>query len=206
MAALALLTSLLGHGRVAVETISEHWSGTNFDLNASVVELGRDTSTFAVSNVSNRNAVVTSVQCGLYLPIDPEALFEKTFTEQGQEQLQWGETAGMFLVSLDPDDPIFVPAGEQALITFTTRHISPAFGADRFSAERKADDLVSSYCIVSGVRGNNEQVGGIVLLSLSNIRDLDALDLLQNADYSESQEPEREALIGRIRNVRSEIE
>lgn len=206
VAALALLSTLLSHWREAVETVSQYLSSSNFKLNAAVVELGMDQSTFAVTNVSDRSAVITSVQCGLYLPIDPRVHLDKALIKGVREQYRWKDTVGMFLVSFDPDEPFQIAANEQALVKFHTRHVSPAFGADRFGVTREPEELVSSYCSVVGLRGNNELVGGAFLLNPQNTSGLDALDVLQIADYSEQQEPEREALTKKILSARSASE
>jgi hypothetical protein len=204
VAAFALLNSFLGHGRVAVETLSQYLSGSSFNLNAAVVELGVDRSTFVVTNISDRSAVITSVQCGLFLPIDPSLRFEKATLEGRKYRFE--ETVGMFLVSFDLDEPVQIAAGEQAVVTFHTGNVSPAFGGDRFDPPREPEDLVSSYCFIRGVRGDNELIGGALLLNHSNTYDLDALKLLEMADYSEQQVSEREALKHSILSARSAAE
>jgi len=206
VAALALLSSFWGQGRVAVETVSQYLCGDSFKLNAAVVELGIEQSTFAVTNHSDRSAVVTSVQCGLYVPTDPSMHLEKAVLEGMVEKYRWKETVGMFLVSFDPDEPVQIAADEQVVVKFHVRHVSPAFGADSFSTPRKPEEMVSSYCFIGGVRGNNELTGGVMLLTPRNTSNLDALDLLQIADYSEQQEPERVALKNKILNARSTTE
>ncbi|WP_039016871.1 hypothetical protein [Halocynthiibacter namhaensis] len=206
IAVLALITSVLGHGRSAVEAVSQYLSRENFNLNAAVIELGIDQSAFAVTNTSDRSAVITSIQCGLFLPIDPWVHLDKPIIAGGVEGYRWGETVGMFLVSFNPDEPVKIAASEQAVVTFHTRHVSPAFGDDRFQTPREPEDLVSSYCSISGVSGNNELIVGAFLLNPHNTLDLDALEMLEIADYSELQVSEREALKHTILSARSAAE
>ena len=184
--------------------MSQQLHESSFDLNAAVVDLGMEQSTFAVTNVSDRDVVVTSVQCGLFLPIDPN-VYLKNF-EGSEEKFQWKETVGMFLVSFDPEEPYQILSGEQAIVKLHARHVSPALQNDRFSPPRESDELVTSYCLISGVRGSNELVGGALLLTKTNTMRLDALDLLQVADYSEQQEPQRQMLVEKILSARSNAE
>lgn len=206
VAAFALLNSFLGHGRVAMDTLSQYLSGEIFNLNAAVIELGMDRSTFAVTNISDRSAAISSMQCGLFLPIDPSIHHNKAIIEGRMEQYRLKETVGMYLVSFYLDEPVLIAAGELAVVTFHIGHVSPAFGGERFDPPRKPEEMVSSYCSISGVRGNNEQIGGALLLNPLNTFDLDALELLKIADYSEQQVSEREALKQTILSARSAVE
>ncbi|MEP3441895.1 MAG: hypothetical protein ABJN72_10515 [Sulfitobacter sp.] len=206
VSALALLTSLWGNGRLVVETVSQYLSRDSFKLNAAVVDLSLDQSTFAVTNISEQSAVITSLQCSLFLPIDPNLYLLKAATEGRMEKYRWKETVGMFLVSLDPVRPIQIAAGEQAVVKFNTRHVSPVFGNDRFEHPREPEEFVSSFCSIGGVRGNNELIGGALFLNTSDTFDLDALEFLKIADYSEQQISEREALQHMILSARSAAE
>ncbi|WP_419741199.1 hypothetical protein [Ruegeria sp.] len=164
-------------------------------------------SIFAITNNSELSTVITLIQCGLFLPTDPRAhLDEVVLKGKPLEKYRWRDIAGMFMVSFTPDEPIQIEPGGQAVVTFHVKHVSPAFGADRFRTPREPEELVSSYCLISGVRGNNELTGGIMLLTPQDTSNLDALKLLQIADYSEQQEPERMTLKSKLLSARSVAE
>lgn len=206
IAALAFLNSVWGYGRGAVEAVSQHFYERSFDLNAAVVELKADRSTFAVTNLSERSVVLTSIQCSLFLPINPSAFTESAPGEGFIERYRFDETVGMFLVSFDPEEPIQIAASEQVVIKLLTAHVSPAFGAERFDPPKDPKEFVSSFCSITGVRGNNELVGGALLLNKLNTIDVDALEVLQIADYSKQQEPERQSLANKIVKARTDEE
>ncbi|UWQ15454.1 hypothetical protein K3556_06085 [Aliiroseovarius sp. M344] len=151
-----------------------------------------------VSNKTDRSIVAGAFQCALKLPLDGEFSLS-TFVESGYSKFDWPKSHQTidFLVSYSSPKIELIAANSEAYVEYVSDFVSPPL---RFSGN--PEDEAMSYCYLEGKNSANSLVPNGLLLEPSYLLFFDALELIERADFHESQADEKADWISKIDKAR----
>ncbi|WP_208347865.1 hypothetical protein [Pseudaestuariivita rosea] len=206
LSAIALVTVLLPDPRAVIKEVLDYFSGTNFAIKAVLVDIDIDDISILVKNEQNSEAAINSIVCLLNIPLDPSLNIDKILRQLAEGRVERpspltvGETMGVFQMAFELENPAMVPKYESAVITLPNVEISAPLGTRRHKAP---NDTVVNFCATMGVNFEDDFAIGAIMLKPEELIGIDLLEVLERADYAETNEHKRQVDMSIVTNARA---
>lgn len=210
LSVVALTSVFLPDPRALLKEFNDYLSGTNFAMNATLVDMDINFASVLLENEQNSPAAISSLICLLNIPLDPYSRIRESLRSRGSGKtydvdhpLTVKETMGVFQIAFKLEQPVLVRPYEAIVITLPTAHISAPL---RPGKRREPGQTVTSFCAVGGANlEDGSAVGGIIATS-DQLNNMDLLEIIQRADYGKKREHERESDLSIVRDARASKE
>lgn len=192
-------------------SIRDFITGTQFSMDAGLVDVDASSMTVILSSRRNFAFAVSGATCFVNLPVDPRKYTSVTLMRNDKiwgvddhdvhDELKW---IGPIIIAYSLENPEFFEPHSIKMITFKREHV----GFPTASIGIKtADSDPTSACSFIGADQNNSWVASALVTDPRNLRGLDAMELLQGQtglDPESGEEAMRVQLLQKVQAAREQ--
>lgn len=204
---MALTAAFLPDPKAPLKEFKDYVTGTNFAMNAVLVDINNNFASVLLENKQNSPAAINHVGCLLNLPLDPISRVREYLrdrqngpTNEADRPLLAGETMGVFQMTYTLHQPVLVRSYESVVLTFPIEHISPPLS---IAKSPDPNDEVKNLCVISGANLEDKFAIGGIVIAPSQLQNMDLLSIIERADYGGKREHERESDMSLVRQARA---